>query len=221
MHKESHTVKIRTKLAAAVVAALAVGWALTGAACSEDAPSNASNSSKAQVDAKADARAPYLPKNDVEFNNYNKAQELYDDPSSILWCSTAFPTASSPIITVPIAGKLTSSSVSYYPGSSPQEVGSWSDGAAYLNVENRSIDGMYHGNPPGYRYGFTPGGQYVDLFNTSTICTTALTKFQRENTDVTIKLDDGGASDIQKQAEAALKAGDRAKAEQLLEQVAK
>jgi len=213
-------VKTRTKIAAAVIA-LAVGWALSGSACSETT-SSASSSSKAEVDAKADARVPYLPKNDVEFNNYNRAQELYDDPSSIIWCTGTFASASSPIFTVPIAGKLTSSSVSYYPGSSPKEINTSGSGQnPALNVENRSIDGMYHGNPPAYRYGFTPGGQYAEFSGIGTFCTTALTKFQRESTQVTVNLDDGGASDIQKQAEAALKAGDPAKAEQLLEQVAK
>lgn len=210
----------RTKTLATILAiAAATSVALTGCTAGGGTAS-ASDTSKATVDKKADARAPYLPKNDVEFNNYNKAQELYDDPSSILWCTTSFPTASSPLVTFPIAGKLTSSSTSYYPGHSQK----FDSGSAYgytWSEENRSVDGMFHGNPPAYRYGFTPGGQYVDLFNTPAVCTTALTKFQRESTEVTVNLDNGGASDLQKQAEAALKAGDRAKADQILQGVTK
>lgn len=212
--------KTRTKLTAATIATLGLGWALTGAACSDGTTPPASETSKHEVDAKAEKRAPYLPKNDVEYNNYNKAQELYDDPSSIIWCTTSWPSASSPIVTIPIAGKLTSSSVSYFPNQTKEraDLGEYSGD---ILVESRSVDGMFHGTPGPYRYGFTPGGQYVDFTNLSVLCTTALTKFQRESTEVTVNVEDGGAGDIQKQAEAALKAGDNAKAEQILEGVGK
>jgi hypothetical protein len=56
------------------------------------------------------------------------------------------------------------------------------------------VDGLFHPNPPGYRYGFTPGGQYVDFFNMATFCTTALTEFQRQETRVAVDYDDVAGS---------------------------
>lgn len=148
---------------------------------------------------------PYIPKNAVEGANYNKAQELYDDPSTIIWC-TAFPTSNSePLVTVPIAGKLTSSSVSAF--RSDDEI----DGVA---LEAESVDGLYHGSPPPYRYGFTPGGQYVDFFNLQTLCTTQPLSFQRQSVKVSIDHQLDAAS---KDAEAALQSGDKAKAQAILE----
>jgi hypothetical protein len=123
----------------------------------------------------------YVPHNHVDFNNFNKAQKLYDTPSTIVWCTTAWANPSAPMVTVPIAGKLTSSSVSYL----PQDKVEW-DSNGNVVRENFSNDGMFHGNPPPYRYGFTPGGQYMDYFNMEAICTTALTEFQRKKTEVTI-----------------------------------
>ncbi|WP_159795758.1 hypothetical protein [Puerhibacterium puerhi] len=183
------------------------------AACEEG---TASDKAYDEIAKEASGRQPYKPQNDVEYNNYNKAQELYDDPSSIIWCTTTWGNASAPLVTVPVAGKLTSSSVSYFPNYSPK----WSNNNGGLLVENRSVDGMYHGNPPGYRYGFTPGGQYVDFFNMPTVCTTALTEFQRQSTEVSISNDDVAAQ-LQQRAEDALKAGNADEAQKILEEVAK
>lgn len=198
-----------SRLIAAV--AIAAAAALTVSGCTEDNEPNASNKARDKVNSEAKNRAPYIPKNDVEFNNYNSAQKLYDDPSSIIWCTTTWGNNSAPLVTVPIAGKLTSSSVSYFPNTKVDY-----NANGNIGVEQRSVDGMYHGNPPGYRYGFTPGGQYVDFFNMNTFCTTALTEFQRENTAVSITTDTA-ADNLQAQAEAALKAGDKDKAQALLE----
>lgn len=145
----------------------------------------------------------YLPHNDVELRNYNDAQKLYDSPSSILWC-TAFPSnPSAPLITVPIAGKLTSSSTTFF---QPEYRKSGSDGAVAL--PSRSVDGLFHPNPPQYRYGFTPGGQYADFFNIETFCTTAMSKFQRQSTKIDVT-PDAGALQATAVAERLLAQGDK------------
>lgn len=144
----------------------------------------------------------YVPHNHVDFTNFNGAQELYDSPSTIVWCTTTWDNPSAPMVTVPIAGKLTSSSVSYRPQDKVIETGN--EGAVV--VENTSNDGMYHGSPPPYRYGFTPGHQYVDFFNMATFCTTALTEFQRQQTEVTIAVNQK-ANKATEKAEEALEAG--------------
>lgn len=197
------------------MAAVAVLLCTTAGACDNNQPS-ASDQAKDQVNSAAKERTPYIPKNDVEYNNYNKAQEIADNPASILWC-TAFPAGgSAPLITVPIKGKLTSSSTSYFPGSSTHFFGS----TGSYQEDNRSVDGMYHGNPPGYRFGFTPGGQYVSFEGgMNVLCTTALTQFQRQNTFISIDTD--AKTDVaQKAAEDALKNNDPAKAQDLLKSVA-
>lgn len=153
-------------------------------------------------------RDAYIPQNDVEFNNYNKAQELFDNPATIIWCS-AFPsTPSAPIITVPIAGKLTSSSSSYF---SPERL-DMNSGAV---LQEKSVDGMYHGSPPPYRFGFTPGGQYVSFEGgMDVVCTTSLTQFQKDKTYIQIEED--VAHDQQAAAEEALKNGDQQAAQDAL-----
>lgn len=153
-------------------------------------------------------RDAYIPQNDVEFNNYNKAQELFDNPATIIWCS-AFPsTPSAPIITVPIAGKLTSSSSSYF---SPERL-DMNSGAV---LQEKSVDGMYHGSPPPYRFGFTPGGQYVSFEGgMDVVCTTSLTQFQKDKTYIQIEED--VAHDQQAAAEEALKNGDHKAAQDAL-----
>lgn len=153
-------------------------------------------------------RDAYIPQNDVEFNNYNKAQELFDNPATIIWCS-AFPsTPSAPIITVPIAGKLTSSSSSYF---SPERL-DMNSGAV---LQEKSVDGMYHGSPPPYRFGFTPGGQYVSFEGgMNVMCTTSLTQFQKDKTYIQIEED--VAHGQQAAAEEALKNGDHKAAQDAL-----
>lgn len=201
--------KTRSK---ALTALLAVVTVASLASCTGH-DKNVDKQAYKQVDETASQRQPYIPKNNVEFNNYNAAQQLYDDPTSIIWCTTTWGNANSPLITVPVAGKLTSSSVSYFPNNTVQGINS----NDYV-LEARSVDGMFHGSPPPYRYGFTPGGQYVDFFNMATFCTTALTSFQRQQTQLAIT-NDAAADALQKQAEDALKAGDKAKAQQILEGV--
>lgn len=156
---------------------------------------------------------PPLP-NSPDFRNYNQAQRLYASQTSIIWCTTTWGNPSAPMVTVPIQSKLTSSSVSIFPSSRSYRGGG--DSTDEFTPERRSVDGMYHGSPPPYRYGFTPGGQYVDFFNMPTLCTTALTKFQRAETKLALAVDDTAkAADLQ--AQAALRRGDHAQAQAILE----
>lgn len=187
--------------------------ALVAVGCAGDEGDKKTPEQKAygEIAEKAHQRTPYIPENDVEFRNYNDAQRLYDSPNTIIWCSTTWGNPSAPIITVPVTGKLTSSSTTFF---SPEK---WVD--AYdtsVVLPNRSVDGLYHPNPPGYRYGFTPGGQYVDFFNMDTFCTTSLTKLQRKSTSIVTAVDADGAR-LTDQAERYLKSGDKKNAERVLE----
>ena len=194
----------------AILAAMLSVAALAG--CSADV--SQTDQSYKDIDQNAQNRQPYVPQNDVEYNNYNAAQQLYDNPNTIIWCTTAWTNPSAPLVTVPIRGKLTSSSVSYYPNTRVDN-----DQGADYNPELRSVDGMYHGSPPPYRYGFTPGGQYVDFSNMEVFCTTSLTKFQREQTTISVTVDSTMDS-AQAQAEQALANGDTQEAQRILEQEA-
>lgn len=141
--------------------------------------------------------------NHTDYHNYYKAQTLYNDPSTIIWCTTSWGTTNAPLITVPIAGKLTSSSVSLRPSTQAKDFRGGDNGTLTYYPELVSVDGMYHGSPPPYRYGFTPGGQYVDFSGMEVFCTTALTQFQKDRTEVDVNYD-STVSDAQIQAEADL-----------------
>lgn len=193
-----------------IIAALAAGLIVIGlVACGEDSTKSASAHQQQYAETETNRAGfhPFIPKNGVEFSNYNKAQEIYDNPSTIIWCTTSFPNPSSPLITVPIAGKLTSSSTSFFPNKIERIYESNDNGAYY--PELTSVDGMYHGTPPPYRYGFTPGGQYAE-FNSAmpTFCTTALNSFQRKSTQVSVSVDQAALKG-QKKAEAALEGGQK------------
>lgn len=170
---------------------LVVGVVLTLSACGGKKHNNAKTNahSKAQAAVQNANREFVVPpvKNFVDYNNYYKAQELYDSPSTIIWCTTSFGTTGSPLVTVPITGKLTSSSVSLFPNTQVH-LDTDTGGSTYY-PELTSVDGMYHGSPPPYRYGFTPGGQYVDFSGMQVLCTTALTKFQKQSTTVDVSYD--------------------------------
>ncbi len=191
-----------------VVLAVAAA-ALLLPACAKDSDDH---KQKSDVDKRAGDYEAYLPRNTVELDNYNEAQQLYDNPSTIIWCSTTWGNASAPIVTVPIKGKLTSSSTTFF---RPEEVIDNGSDKSGVVVSSRSVDGLFHPSPPGYRYGFTPGGQYVDFFNMATFCTTALTEFQRQETRVAVDYDDV-ARLADRRAEQALSRGDGAAAERIL-----
>lgn len=159
------------------------------------------------------AEDAYIPAyGNTEQRNYNKAQEIYNDPTTILWCSVMPEASTTPIITVPIKGKLTSSSTTAF---RPEEA--WDVRDDDLPTEKgiaRSVDGLFHPSPPPYRYGFTPGDQLVDFTDVGTICTTQPLEFQRQSIEVKPAEDVSKAS---KEAEAALEAHDGAKAQRILE----
>lgn len=203
--------KILHKIGPAWTAALVVALVGCGGAVAGSASDVLSG-----IDGKANNYKPFVQQfpNNAELRNYESAQRLYAQPTTIIYCTTTWGNASAPLVTVPIAGKLTSSSVSYYPSSRAYK-GSMDHIEEYTQ-ERRSVDGLYHGTPPPYRYGFTPGGQYVDFFNMPTFCTTALTKFQRQQTKVSISVDaEARTADLQ--AQAALKRGDHAGADRILQ----
>jgi hypothetical protein len=198
------------KIVSIIMAIMILAVVATG--CAEEGD-NAQNKSYEEVTKKAESRKPYLPKNDVEFNNYNKAQQLYDSPTTIIWCSVMPQASTAPILTVPVTGKLTSSSTSYF---SPTNTNWSSEGSAAV-TSARSVDGLYHPDPPKYRYGFTPGGEYVDFYELPTFCTTKPLNFQKDSVQVKV---DETLTRATKEAEKALASGNNAKAEKILQTAA-
>lgn len=195
------------------MAAAAVAVTVTLSACEENqtTPPNAQR----EAAKRAEQRSNYVPKNDIEASNYNKRQEISDQPSTILWC-TAFPSnPSAPAITVPVVGKITSGSKRPYP---TEQLRIDTDTMGYTyNPELPGPDGMY-GSSGEYRYGFRPDGVMVDFYNLETFCTTEPTVYQREKTVIDLGTNDALAG-VTQQAEDALKAGDAAEAQRLLETI--
>lgn len=147
---------------------------------------------------KAESRESYVQENDIEFQNYDRRQRMSDDPSTIIWCTSAYPFPGTPLFTVPVVGKLTSGGKRPFPVTEGQP----------------GPDGMY-GSSGEYRYGFTPAGTMVDFYGISTFCTTEPTVWQRENTTVVMTIDPT-LSRAQAQASAALRRGDNAGAARIL-----
>lgn len=188
-----------------------VALIMTG--CS-DGSSNSEKTAQAAVATSTATRGPiYVPHNNVEFNNFNDQQKLADDPSTILWCSVLQQSSTAPVITIPIAGKLTSSTTSVL---NPESV---HNGAG--NTEDvlpaTSVDGLYHVGAPPYRFGFTPGHQYVEFFNLPTLCTTQPLEVQRQSVSVKV---DSSLNDATRRASEALARGDDQQAQQILETAA-
>lgn len=192
---------------------MAIMGAIVFAACADNPPSQ-SNSQAAQQSAQQNAanNQIYIPKNHVELNNYNNRQKIADDPTTILWCTSAFPIPSSPLFTVPVVGKLTSANKRPY---STSIVNSYYENGGSYSPELPGPDGMY-GASSDYRYGFTPAGVYVDFYNLDTFCTIEPTIWQRQNTKIVLGTDDK-LFQAQQAARAALQAGDPKKAEAILE----
>lgn len=192
---------MRFNLRIVIAGLLAVFLVIAVSACGGEEESKEKATSHEVSNERESFPPPYVPHNHVEYNNFNEAQKLYDTPSTILWCTSTWGNPSAPMFTVPIAGKLTSSSVSYLPQDKVEE-----HNGNRIVRENDSNDGMYHGHPPAYRYGFTPGKQYSDFSGMEVYCTTALTEFQRQNTEVSIAIDQSAVKATER-AEAVLKAG--------------
>lgn len=159
---------------------------------------NPQSESMTEATNKAEGRRSYVQQNDIEFQNYDRRQRMSDDPSTIIWCTSAYPFPGTPLFTIPVVGKLTSGGKRPFPTSEGQA----------------GPDGMY-GSSGEYRYGFTPAGTMVDFYGISTFCTTEPTVWQRENTTVVMAVDPTLAR-AQAQASAALKRGDNAAATRIL-----
>ncbi len=165
---------------------------------------------QAQAEKKAEGRNIFVQQNDIEFQNYNRRQQVADDPTTILWCTSAFNIPSSPLFTVPIVGKLTSGNKRPYPTERRNNY----ETADYF-PEKPGPDGMY-GSSGEYRYGFTPAGIYADWYNMATFCTTEPTVWQRESTVIVMELDQTLLTAHQ-QAREALKRGDGTAATKILQ----
>jgi hypothetical protein len=177
-----------TKFGTAILAVAALSFTLAGCSATSDGePSRDKQLETTQE--KFDKRSAPDVTGDTEYNNYIKAQEgVYDNPATVLWCTASFNSGTAPVFTVPIAGKLTSSTVSFFPSTKQK----FSSGGGFTwSEENQSVDGMYHGTAVPYRYGFTPGGQYVDFTGLDMFCTTQLTEFQRVSISVVTDADQG------------------------------
>ncbi len=155
---------------------------------------------EAAADKARDRNDYFIPKNDLDFHNYNRRQKIADDPTVILWCTSAFPIPSSPLFTVPIVGKLTSGGKRPFPN-------------------DPGPDGMY-GSSGEYRYGFTPSGMYGDWYGMPTFCTTEPMVWQREQT-VIVMQEDPLLMSAQEKAREFLKAGQADKANDVLEEAIK
>lgn len=155
------------------------------------------NQDKAQQTAatKAWNREYFIPVNDVEYKNYERRQKLADDPSAIIWCTSAFPIPSSPLFTVPIVGKITSGSKRPF-------------------NNDPGPDSMY-GSSGEYRYGFTPAGMYADWTNMPVFCTQEPTVWQREQSTI-VMMEDPQLATANRAAKEALKAGKTDEAYQIL-----
>lgn len=171
--------------------AAAVGFVLIlgVAACSQgsSATKDAANANRRlQTDV-------YRPKNDVEFHNYNERLKIADDPSTILWCTAYLANPNVKPLTYPIVGKLTSSGKRPY-------------ASVDTNGDERAGPDHMLGTSTEYRYGFTPGGAYVDFTDIPTVCTTEPTVYQATQTTIILGTDPGLLA-ATNAAEAALKAG--------------
>lgn len=124
----------------------------------------------------------YVAKNGTELSNYNKRLKIADDPTTILWCTFAFPVPGAPLVTVPIVGKLTSGGKRPFPQNNLSEVGNSN------STENPDGQGMY-GTSGDFRYGFTPEEAYADMYNLSTFCTTTPMVWQKEKTVIALATD--------------------------------
>lgn len=169
---------------------------------------SAADKSAAAAEKNAANNAFYVPSHKVEQQNYNDRQRLADNPSTILWCTFFPPTVGQEPITVPIAGKLTSSSKRPTPGT-------WTADTGGPGTERVGPDGMY-GSSVEYRYGFDPTRtQYYDFTQLPSICTNTPLIWQKNKTTIAIQTD-ATLSSIDKAATAALNAGNAKEALKLL-----
>jgi hypothetical protein len=197
-------------------------------ACAPPVPPTAGPSSNApsvqtqqqELEKKINSReAAYQPVNLLDYQNYNSKQKITDDPNTIMWC-TYYP--SNPNVkpfTTGYVGKTTSSGKRPFPTTQTRVVGESGGDYAHswdvtYNPELPQPDQMY-GTSAEYKYGFTPAGVYNEVEGIETSCSNELTTYAQNHTDISISVDPA-TKKTQNDAEAALKAGDAAKALELL-----
>lgn len=206
--------KFQSALALVALAVMVAGCGTGG----NSAPSAADQSQAASDKLQSKI---YQSKHNIEFRNYNLRQRIADDPSVILWC-TFFPPGVSQVtngsvggaITVPIAGKLTSSNKRPYQGNQY----SYSDASAVgISGESPGPDHMF-GSSSEYSYGFDPTlSTYYQFSNLASFCTTEPTVWQVKATEIVVNTQSTLAN-LSNAASAAIKAGDPKKALELLKQ---
>lgn len=180
---------------------LLIGLVVSACGSDHSGPSSAKND--AERASKNLQDQIYRPTHDVEFHNYNDRLKVADDPATILWCTAYFASPNNKPTTYPIVGKLTSSNKRPY--SSTKVYTGSNDGVDAYSPEVVGPDHMF-GASSEYRYGFTPGGAYVDFTGIETICTTEPTVYQATQTTIVLGTDPNLQA-LTNQAEAALKAG--------------
>lgn len=166
-------------------------------ACGEDTEQSA-----AMIAAQRNAQEAsiYIPENAIELANYNQRQRIADDPTSILWCSF-FPFGDTGPVTFAVVGKLTSGNKRPYPTS--RNVTGYS---ADYSPERPGPDGMY-GSSGEYRYGFSPDGNYHDLYGVQSYCTTMPMVYRRQPSGLTVSIVEPQLARATEQAREALRAG--------------
>jgi hypothetical protein len=196
-------IKATSRKSRVAIAAIALGSSAVMVTSCSSGNASAPNAQDhgAQV---AQNRENYSPQNDVEGHNYNARQRIADDPSTIIWCSIM---PSNPNIkpwTVPIIGKLTSGNKRPYP--TTRELDGGGDGTAgsdFFSPEVPGPDGFY-GSSGEYRYGFDPSGNYHDVYNMETYCTSVPNIIQKQTTTITVTAT-GDLKQVDRQAEDALR----------------
>jgi hypothetical protein len=183
---------------------VAIVLLVTITACEPGPPRVESPQEQLVREAEDNIAAIYIPKNDLEFENYNRRQLIADDPTTILWC-TFFPvTVGQEPFTVPIVGKLTSSGKRPFPKT--QVVDFDVTSSRSYNPEVLQPDKMF-GSSSEYRFGFTPADFYIDFTDLQSYCTTQPTTWQKNQTTLVMEAD-SEFSALNEAAQEALKDGD-------------
>lgn len=134
--------------------------------------------------------------NYIERQIFNHRLEISDDPSTVLFCTT-YPFDRPPKVNI-IAGKLVSGTKRPDPAFFEAEHGS-------TGTERQDAQGMYGASVP-YRFGFTPGGQYVDFTDLPTECTTEAQSTKQTSVGAVVVKNEE-LTEAAHQAQAVLRAG--------------
>lgn len=189
-------------ICAGVTVALALVFGM-GSACD----SSSQDQDRKAAARKAENRHVYQPTHNVDFNNYDLRLRMADDPTTILWCTFAWPQAGLGLVTVPIAGKLTDSGITPFPPDSNRT----SD-----FTPDPDPNGMY-GTSAEFRYGFDPTRtQYHEFTLMPSYCTNVPTKYQQAKTTIIVEAAPTLVS-LTRAAEQALRSGDADKALSILQ----